>query len=151
MNERNAELFVSHLREEIYRELDKLYAGTKTFPWVVLGPPLPNSILLEKQQRLSGGPSQVEQNIPAKLETHVFLDYGKAVLDVWHKGIAAEHLAGASRVQYSDGTEVERFLVGGDDPVKTGFYANTFDKPLYLDDLARRIIKLIYDAPGSVA
>jgi hypothetical protein len=42
-------------------------------------------------------------------------------------------------------------MVVGDNPALSGYIVTKDGKTVYIDDLAKRIIRPIYDAPGSVA
>jgi hypothetical protein len=149
MNEDFAIRFISHLSAEIQKELDIFYAGTRVFPRVVLRPPLPTSIVLEIQQRLSERTSQVELKDLAKLETHVFLDYQNGELNVWDEGIGYESPIRELNSRIADGTQTECFLMVGNNPALSGYIVTKDSKTVCIDDLAKRIIKPICNALGG--
>jgi hypothetical protein len=151
MNENFAIDFVSELRDKIEQELVGYYLDERIFPRVVLHPPLNTSIVLEKQHGFSGKLGLVEPKIPVKQETHVLLDYLSGTLDVWDEGIDAGHSLRELNARLGDGTQVERFMMVGDNPASSGYRVTKDGETVYLDDLAKRIIKPICDAPGSVA
>jgi hypothetical protein len=152
MTEKNAEVFISKLKVEIFRQLEMLYeSATKTTrdQRVTMDARYPTSIALEKQQRWAKGRSQPEQELPVKLETHIYLDHLSGELDIWHSDDAL-FANGESNAQFGDGTKVERFQVLGDDPALAGYKVSKAGKTLYLDGLVTHILKPIFDAPNTI-
>lgn len=143
MNEETAVRFVSDIEAEIQKELDRLYSQTNVPPRarVRIGSRLSCSLVLEKQQSLSGDTLKLEQQRQDTLETRIRLD------SCYYDSDNRED--GPLSVWHPEGIPEERFVVK---KIQGGF--NIYDSggtKLCIDDLAKRIIKPIYDAPGRVA